>query len=117
MAITEAPTLTTEDLEIFRHGDQPMILRLIRPDNGGPFPAIIDLHGGCWNNGDPGECGARGEALAEAYRDQVLDRRRGEAWIGEETATTIRDGLEQLAAVKPELLPEISGGDALRRSP
>lgn len=66
MTIADMLSVTTEDIEIFRHGDRPMIVRLIRPDGAGPFPAILDMHGGCWNNGGPGECSARGEVFARA---------------------------------------------------
>tara|TARA_R110002110_G_scaffold415612_1_gene651458 strand:- start:10628 stop:11488 length:861 start_codon:yes stop_codon:yes gene_type:complete len=66
MTITDIPSVTTDDIEIYRHGDRPMIVRLIRPDGDGPFPAILDMHGGCWNNGGPRECGARGEVFARA---------------------------------------------------
>jgi hypothetical protein len=58
--------LTTEDLEYLRHGDRPLLARLFRPRGGGPFPAVIDVHGGAWTNGDRTECQARGEALAAA---------------------------------------------------
>jgi acetyl esterase len=57
--------MTTEDIEIFRHGDRPMIIRLIRPDGDGPHPVIVDLHGGGWGKGHPEECTVRGEVFAE----------------------------------------------------
>jgi acetyl esterase len=77
MAITDAQPVTTEDIEIYRHGDRPMIVRLIRPDGAGPFPAILDMHGGCWNNGGPGECSVRGEVFARAGMASVaLDFRQ-----------------------------------------
>jgi acetyl esterase len=66
MAVTDIPPVTTDDVEIYRHGDRPMIVRLIRPDGPGPFPAILDMHGGCWCKGGPGECSVRGEVFAEA---------------------------------------------------
>ncbi len=66
MAVTDIPPVTTEDIEIYRHGDRPMIVRLIRPDGPEPFPAILDMHGGCWCKGGPGECSVRGEVFAEA---------------------------------------------------
>ncbi|MBT5945730.1 MAG: alpha/beta hydrolase [Rhodospirillaceae bacterium] len=66
MTITDAPSVTTDDIEIYRHGDRPMIIRLIRPVGAGPFPAILDMHGGCWCKGGPDECSARGEVFAEA---------------------------------------------------
>ena len=66
MAITEAPGFTTEDHIYIRHGERAMTLRLFRPEGAGPFPVILDLHGGCWNTGNPGECATRDAAFAEA---------------------------------------------------
>ena len=43
---------TTEDVEYLRHGDNRLIARLYKPKGDGPFPAVVDLHGGAWNNGD-----------------------------------------------------------------
>lgn len=43
---------TTEDIVYLRHGDRQINARLYKPQGGGPFPAVIDLHGGAWNNGD-----------------------------------------------------------------
>lgn len=78
MTIADIPSVTTEDIEIYRHGEQPMIVRLIRPDGAGPFPAILDLHGGCWCKGGPGECSVRGEVFAEAgMASAALDFRQG----------------------------------------
>jgi len=55
---------TTEDHEYLRHGDRGLKLRVFRPRGDGPFPAVIDLHGGAWCNGDLNECKARDEVLA-----------------------------------------------------
>src|SRR5207237_10874743 len=44
--------ITTEDVEYLRHGDKRLIARLYKPKGDGPFPAVIDLHGGAWNTGD-----------------------------------------------------------------
>jgi acetyl esterase len=55
-----------EDREYLRHGDRPLLARLFRPEADGPFPAVIDVHGGAWTSGDRTECQARGEALAAA---------------------------------------------------
>jgi acetyl esterase/lipase len=57
---------TTEDIEYLRHGDRGMTLRLFRPAGNGPFPVVIDLHGGAWNKGDLNECASRDEHLAGA---------------------------------------------------
>lgn len=66
MAENASKELVTEDIEIYRHGDRPMIIRLIRPATGGPYPAIVDLHGGGWCKGHPSECTVRGEVFAAA---------------------------------------------------
>jgi acetyl esterase len=44
--------IDTQDVEYLRHGDKPLLARIFRPRGHGPFPAIIDLHGGAWNLGD-----------------------------------------------------------------
>ncbi len=41
-----------EDIEYLRHGDQPLLGRLYRPAGKGPYPAVIEVHGGAWRNGD-----------------------------------------------------------------
>jgi acetyl esterase len=41
-----------EDVEYIRHGDKPLLARVYTPRGTGPFPLIIDLHGGAWNNKD-----------------------------------------------------------------
>lgn len=55
---------STEDYEYVRHGDRGLKLRVFRPRGDGPFPAVIDLHGGAWCNGSLNECKARDEVLA-----------------------------------------------------
>ena len=44
--------ITVEDVEYIRHGDTPLLARLFKPHGTGPFPLIIELHGGAWNLGD-----------------------------------------------------------------
>jgi acetyl esterase len=43
---------TTEDVEYLRHGERALSARIYRPQGTGPFPAVVDLHGGAWNSGD-----------------------------------------------------------------
>ena len=57
---------TTRDVEYLRHGDRRMMARLYVPQGKGPFPAIVELHGGAWCNGDLNECNIYGEAFARA---------------------------------------------------
>lgn len=45
-------TYTESDVEYYRHGDQPLVARLYKPDGPGPFPAVVNVHGGGWTSGD-----------------------------------------------------------------
>ena len=70
--------MKTEDIDYLHHGDRPMSLTLTRPDGGGPFPAVIDLHGGGWAKGSPSECLFRDGVMAEAgIAAAALDLRDG----------------------------------------
>src|SRR5690349_16259731 len=40
------------DVEYIRHGDKPLLARVYKPRGAGPFPLVIDLHGGAWCNKD-----------------------------------------------------------------
>ena len=42
----------TEDVEYLRHADMPLLARLFGPRGAGPFPLIVELHGGAWCHGD-----------------------------------------------------------------
>lgn len=44
--------IDVEDVEYLRHGDTPLLARLFKPRGNGPFPAIVELHGGAWCMGD-----------------------------------------------------------------
>jgi acetyl esterase/lipase len=39
-----------KDVEYLRHGDKPFLARIFTPRGDGPFPAVVDLHGGAWCN-------------------------------------------------------------------
>jgi acetyl esterase/lipase len=62
------PTTTyefiTRDVEYLRHGARSFMARLFVPHGKGPFPAIVELHGGAWCNGNLNECQPYAEALA-----------------------------------------------------
>ena len=67
----EAIALTTHDLEIedveyLRHGDTPLLLRLFKPSGTGPFPLIVQLHGGAWCRGDRSNDTVINEPLAQS---------------------------------------------------
>jgi acetyl esterase len=40
--------IDVEDVEYLRHGAKPLLARVYKPRGTGPFPLVIDLHGGAW---------------------------------------------------------------------
>jgi acetyl esterase/lipase len=66
-----ASTATTyavdvEDVEYIRHADTPLLARLFKPRGTGPFPLIVELHGGAWCRGDRTSDVAINEPLARS---------------------------------------------------
>jgi acetyl esterase len=55
-----------EDVEYLRHGDRPLLARVYRPRGTGPFPLIIDLHGGAWCRKDRTSDAGTDEPLAKS---------------------------------------------------
>jgi acetyl esterase/lipase len=41
-----------EDVEYIRHAGAPQLARLYRPQGTGPFPIMVELHGGAWCRSD-----------------------------------------------------------------
>lgn len=66
MAISTVQTydIDIEDVEYLRHGDKPLLARLYKPKGTGPFPLIVELHGGAWCRGDRLNDSVLNEALA-----------------------------------------------------
>ena len=54
-----------KDIEYLRHGNKPLLARLYQPRGTGPFPLIVDLHGGAWCRGDRLNDTALNETLAK----------------------------------------------------
>lgn len=44
--------IDVKDVEYLRHGSQPLLARMFVPRGDGPFPMIVELHGGAWSRGD-----------------------------------------------------------------
>src|SRR5262245_34283068 len=44
----KAVLFDVEDVEYVRPGDQPLLARVFRPKGEGPFPALVECHGGAW---------------------------------------------------------------------
>jgi acetyl esterase len=56
--------LHVEDIEYARPAGTPLFARFYRPEAKGPFPAVLDVHGGAWTAGDRLNNTAIGEYLA-----------------------------------------------------
>jgi acetyl esterase/lipase len=61
-----AHEFTVEDVEYLNHGGSPLLLRLFEPKGAGPFPLMIDLHGGAWCSQDRTADVMFNEALAKS---------------------------------------------------
>jgi acetyl esterase/lipase len=67
-----------QDVEYLRHGDKPLLARVFKPRGTGPFPALVDLHGGAWCMSDRLSDKLRHEMLAgHGYVVVSLDWRIG----------------------------------------
>jgi acetyl esterase len=89
-----------EEVEYLRHGEKPFFARVLRPRGEGPFPAVIDAHGGAWCRGstssnDPiNQEVARGGVVVAAlefrnppdatYPGSVADVNYGVRWLKSE---------------------------------
>lgn len=54
------------DVEYLRHGDKPLLARLYKPRGKGPFPIVVDLHGGAWCKKDRTSDAGTDEPLAKS---------------------------------------------------
>lgn len=64
--MTATHDIVVEDVEYLRHGASPLLARIFRPRGGGPFPMMVDLHGGAWCRGDRLNDTPINEALARS---------------------------------------------------
>jgi acetyl esterase len=55
-----------EDIEYQRRAGRPLLARLYRPSGTGPFPAVVQVHGGAWVSKDRGDNDFIAKALAES---------------------------------------------------
>ena len=53
-----------DDVEYLRHGDKPLLARVHKPRGEGPFPALVECHGGGWCAQDRFTEKLRHEAMA-----------------------------------------------------
>jgi len=57
--------IEVKEVEYLRHGDRPLVARVFKPRGTGPFPAIVEVHGGAWNLMDRAADDAVNRPLAE----------------------------------------------------
>ena len=50
--IAATHAVAVSDIEYLHHPDGAVLARLYRPEGRGPFPAIVEVHGGAWVNND-----------------------------------------------------------------
>jgi acetyl esterase/lipase len=53
------------DVEYLNHGQTPLMASLFKPQGNGPFPIMIELHGGAWVRGNRHNGDDANEALAK----------------------------------------------------
>ncbi len=66
VAIPARFEIDVRDVEYQRHAGAPLLARLYQPKGDGPFPALIDIHGGAWAAGDRLNNAPLDEALAKS---------------------------------------------------
>jgi acetyl esterase/lipase len=67
-----------EDVEYLRHGGKPLLARVYKPLGQGPFPALVECHGGAWCMSDRFTEKLRHEAMAaQGIVSIALDFRSG----------------------------------------
>src|ERR1044071_2516264 len=48
----EQSEIDVRDVEYQKLDGKPWLLRIYQPKGSGPFPTVLDVHGGAWDNGD-----------------------------------------------------------------
>ena len=90
------------EVEYLRHGDTPYMARIFMPRGAGPFPAVVEAHGGAWcegnraNNDPINKEVAKGGVViaalefrnppAATYPGSVADVNYGVRWLKSEAA-------------------------------
>ena len=93
-----------EDIEYLRHGDRPLLARLYRPQGPGPFPIMVELHGGAWCRQDRMADKVIHEALAQSgVVVASLDFRQPPVAPYPASFQDIHYGIRWLKAMAPQL--------------
>jgi acetyl esterase len=60
------PDVRIEDVEYQRQGGRALLARIYRPAGAGPYPAVVQVHGGAWVNKDRADNDFIARAFAES---------------------------------------------------
>jgi acetyl esterase len=60
------PDVRIEDIEYQRQGGRALLARIYRPSGTGPYPAVVQVHGGAWVNKDRADNDFIARAFAES---------------------------------------------------
>src|SRR5437870_8253532 len=81
VAVEARYQIEIRDLEYQRCDGEPLLARLYRPIGAGPFPALVEVHGGAWASGDRLNNAPLDEALAKSgIVVLAIDFRMPPAW-------------------------------------
>ena len=61
-----SPAIRVEDVEYQRQGGRALLVRLYRPAGAGPYPAVLQVHGGAWVHKDRTDNDFIARAFAES---------------------------------------------------
>jgi acetyl esterase len=64
-----------QDIEYNKPDGVPLLARLYRPQGAGPFPAVVEVHGGAWGSNDRLANASIHQPLAERSDVSSLDHR------------------------------------------
>ncbi len=64
MTTDQAFEVDVQDVEYQRQAGKPWLARIYQPKGDGPFPTMVDVHGGAWHNGDRTNDASMDQALA-----------------------------------------------------
>jgi acetyl esterase len=103
------------DVTYLQHGDRSYEAHLYQPDGDGPFPAVVEVHGGAWTMNDRFSNAALDKALAvSGVVVLALDFRMPPDGRYPDSAADVNYGIRWLKAHAAELhtRPELVGGIA-----
>jgi acetyl esterase len=87
------------DVEYLCPNGSPLLARFYRPEGNGPFPAVLEVHGGAWTSGDRLNNTAIGEYLAaRGIAMFSIDFRMPPAMRYPETVADVNFGIRFLKA-------------------